>query len=192
MAVEDLTDDYRESERRVTATTEAEATRRPSPSKKGRVRAIALGVLAVGALGVVGWYAHHAGLEDTDDAQVGRGRRLRVPARIGGSVQKVLFAENQHVKAGDVLVELDPAQPKARLEEAEAQLAADKAAADAADSDVSIIRTTATGQKGAARGDAARLLAGGRPRRGPRSRRRTRRSGKRRWPAIRRRRTSTA
>ena len=46
---------------------------------------------------------------------------------------KVLFVENQRVKAGDVLVELDPAQPKARLDEAEAQLAADKAAADAAD-----------------------------------------------------------
>jgi membrane fusion protein (multidrug efflux system) len=118
-------------------------------AKKGRIRAVAVGVLAVAALGVVGWYVMHAGLEDTDDAQVDADV-VSVPAQIGGPVLKVLFAENQRVKAGDVLVELDPAQPKARLDEAEAQLAADKAAADAADSDVAIIRATATGQKGAA------------------------------------------
>jgi membrane fusion protein (multidrug efflux system) len=116
-------------------------------SKKGRIRAIALGVLAVAGLGVVGWYAAHAGLEDTDDAQVDADV-VSVPAQIGGPVLKVLFAENQRVKAGDVLVEIDPAQPKARLDEADAQLAADKAAADAADNDVAIIKATATGQKG--------------------------------------------
>jgi membrane fusion protein, multidrug efflux system len=118
-------------------------------AKKGRIRLIAMGGLAAAALGVVGWYTMHAGLEDTDDAQVDADV-VSVPAQIGGPVQKVLFAENQHVKAGEVLVEIDPAQPKARLEEAEAQLAADQAAADAADNDVAIIRATATGQKGAA------------------------------------------
>jgi membrane fusion protein (multidrug efflux system) len=133
-----------------TVTAEAEAREgTAAQSKKGRVRAIALGVLAVAGMGIVGWYAVHAGLEDTDDAQVDADV-VSVPAQIGGPVQKVLFVENQRVKAGDVLVELDPAQPKARLEEAEAQLAADKAAADAADNEVSIIRATATGQKGAA------------------------------------------
>jgi membrane fusion protein, multidrug efflux system len=118
-------------------------------SKKGRIRLIAMGALGVAALGVVGWYMAHAGLEDTDDAQVDADV-VSVPAQIGGPVQKVLFVENQHVKAGEVLVELDPAQPKARLEQAEAQLAADQAAADAADADVAIISATATGQKGAA------------------------------------------
>ena len=67
---------------------------------------IAMGVLALGALGVVGWYATHAGLEDTDDAQLDADV-VSVPARIGGLVEKVLFVENQRVKAGDVLVELD-------------------------------------------------------------------------------------
>ncbi len=127
----------------------AETETREAPAKAGRIRAIALGVLALGALGVVGWYALHAGLEDTDDAQLDADV-VAVPARIGGLVEKVLFVENQPVKAGDVLVELDHAQPEARLKEAEAQLAADQAAADAADSEVAIISATATGQKGAA------------------------------------------
>ncbi len=120
-----------------------------APAKKNKIRVIALGVLALGALGVVGWYATHAGLEDTDDAQIDADV-VSVPARIGGLVEKVLFVENQRVKAGDVLVELDHAQPEARLKEAEAQFAADTAAADAADNEVAIISATAKGQKGAA------------------------------------------
>src|ERR1700735_1342679 len=94
-------------------------------SKKGRIRLIAMGALGVAALGVVAWYMAHAGLEDTDDAQVDADV-VSVPAQIGGPVQKVLFVENQHVKAGEVLVELDPAQPKARLEQAEAPLGRDQ------------------------------------------------------------------
>ena len=125
------------------------ATEAAAPAKKGRARVIALGVLAAAAAGILGWYVVHAGLEDTDDAQVDADL-ASVPARIGGVVQKVLVTENQRVKAGDVLAEIDPAQAQARLAEAEAQLAADKAAADATDSDVAIIEATATGQKGAA------------------------------------------
>ena len=119
------------------------------PAKKGKIRIIAVGALAAGALGILGWYATRAGLEDTDDAQLDADV-VSVPARIGGLVEKVRFSDNQRVKAGDVLVELDHAQPEARLREAEAQLAADTAAAEAADNEVAIIKATATGQKGAA------------------------------------------
>ena len=120
-----------------------------APSKKGKVRLIAVSVLSAAAVGILGWYAVHAGLEDTDDAQVDADV-VSVPARIGGLVQKVLFEENQRVKAGDVLVEIDAAQAQARLAQADAQLVADKAAAEASDADVAIIEATATGQKGAA------------------------------------------
>ncbi|HEY8088735.1 MAG TPA: biotin/lipoyl-binding protein, partial [Polyangiaceae bacterium] len=121
----------------------------PATAKAGRVRLIALSALAFAGLCVVGWYVTHAGLEDTDDAQVDTDL-TSVPARTMGPVLRVLFEENQRVKAGDVLVELDPAQAQARLAEAAAQLDADKAAADAADAEVAIIEATATGQKGAA------------------------------------------
>jgi membrane fusion protein (multidrug efflux system) len=119
------------------------------PAKKGRVRVIALSVLGALGLGILGWYAAHAGLEDTDDAQVDADV-VAVPSRTVGPVLKVLFEDNQPVKAGDVLVEIDPAQAQARLAQATAQLEADKAAADATDSEVAIIEATATGQKGAA------------------------------------------
>lgn len=117
--------------------------------KKNRARVIALGVLALGVAGVLGWYVLHAGLESTDDAQVDADV-VSVPSLSANVVTKVLFAENQAVKAGDVLVELDDAQARARLLEAEAQVATAKAAADAADADVGVVQATVRGQKSAA------------------------------------------
>jgi membrane fusion protein (multidrug efflux system) len=117
--------------------------------KKNRARVIALGALALGVAGVLGWYVLHAGLESTDDAQVDADV-VSVPSLSANVVTKVLFAENQAVKAGDVLVELDDAQARARLLEAEAQVATAKAAADAADADVGVVQATVRGQKSAA------------------------------------------
>jgi membrane fusion protein (multidrug efflux system) len=117
--------------------------------KKNRARVIALGVLALGVAVVLGWYVLHAGLESTDDAQVDADV-VSVPSLSANVVTKVLFAENQAVKAGDVLVELDDAQARARLLEAEAQVATAKAAADAADADVGVVQATVRGQKSAA------------------------------------------
>ena len=120
-----------------------------APAKATRIRMIAVAALALAGAGVGGWYAMHAGLESTDDAQVDADL-VALPSRVTGPVLKVYFEENQRVKAGDLLVEIDPAQLQARLAQAEAQLSADQAAADAADAAVAIIEATATGQKGAA------------------------------------------
>jgi membrane fusion protein, multidrug efflux system len=117
--------------------------------KRSRARLIALGALALGMAAVIGWYVMHAGLESTDDAQVDSDV-VSVPSLSANVVTKVLFVENQRVKAGDVLVELDSAQPSARLAEAEAQVATAKAAADAADADVGVVQATVRGQKSAA------------------------------------------
>ncbi len=45
--------------------------------------------------------------EDTDDAQV-NGHLIQVSSRIAGQVLKVDVDENQVVKAGDTIAELDP------------------------------------------------------------------------------------
>jgi membrane fusion protein (multidrug efflux system) len=117
--------------------------------KKNRARAIALGVLGLGIAGVLGWYVMHAGLESTDDAEVDADV-VSVPSLSANVVTKVLFAENQTVKAGAILVELDDAQARARLAEAEAQVATAKAAAAAAEAGVGVVQVTVRGQKSAA------------------------------------------
>lgn len=120
----------------------AVAERAPGAVRKRVFGAVGV-MLAVG--GVV-WFATHYGRESTDDAQVD-GEVVAVPSRATGVVAKVHFVENQAVKAGELLAELDDAQAKARLAQAEAALAAAEASADAADADASVAETNAHGSK---------------------------------------------
>ena len=106
--------------------------------------AAALAVAGGGAL-----YLHGLGHESTDDAQVDA-EVVAVPARTGGTVAKVMFVENQSVKTGDVLAVLDDDAPRARLAQADANVEAAEAAADADDADARVAETNATGNKAVA------------------------------------------
>jgi membrane fusion protein (multidrug efflux system) len=75
--------------------------------------------------------------ESTDDAQV-NGHLIQVSTRIAGQVAKVYVDENQVVKAGDVIAELDPSDYKVAVENAEAALASAQANAAAASVNVPI------------------------------------------------------
>jgi membrane fusion protein (multidrug efflux system) len=59
--------------------------------------------------------------EDTDDAQV-EGHISPVLPRVSGYVAKVLVDDNQHVKAGDLLVQIDSHELDLKLEETTAAL----------------------------------------------------------------------
>src|SRR4051812_2462400 len=123
----------------------AAATTEPR-SKRGLVLGLVAAVLLAGG-GI--WYVTHHGLENTDNAQID-GEVVSVPARAGGVVIKVAFIENQRVKSGDLLAELDPAPAQARLAEAEANLFAAEAQADAADATAHVAETNAVGDKSVA------------------------------------------
>lgn len=101
-------------------------------AKRGRGRQVVAVLAIVGAAVLGARYVQHARLfEETDDAQVD-GELATVSPRISGTITKVLVVENQLVKAGDPLAELDTAdlevallQAKANLAQAEAQLKAE-------------------------------------------------------------------
>ncbi|TMA13581.1 MAG: HlyD family secretion protein [Deltaproteobacteria bacterium] len=88
------------------------------------------------------WYLLHLGRESTDDAQV-EGRVMTVSARVPGQVLRVRVDDNQVVEAGEVLVELDPADYAAKLDAARADLAAAQAAADGARSALALTEKAA-------------------------------------------------
>jgi membrane fusion protein, multidrug efflux system len=98
------------------------------PSRRRAI--IVVVVLILAAVAVALWW-HGTFTEDTDDAQV-NGHLMQVSSRIGGQVLKVAVEENQVVKAGDLIAELDPADYKVAVENAEAQLASAEANAAAA------------------------------------------------------------
>ena len=102
-----------------------------------RRRVIIAVVVAVLVLVAAGLWWHSTYTEDTDDAQI-NGHLIQVSARVAGQVAKVYVEENQVVKAGDVIAELDPSDYKVAVENAEAALASAQANAAAANVNVPI------------------------------------------------------
>ena len=102
--------------------------------KSGRKR-LALSVLAAVAVvaGTVMWF-HFRNRVSTDDAQVD-GHLIPISCKVYGSVAKVAVDDNQAVKAGDLLVELDARDLQAKVDQARAALAQAEAAAVSARAD---------------------------------------------------------
>lgn len=120
-----------------------------APARSKRPLLLGLGAVLLAAGGTY-WFVEYHGREHTDDAAIDADL-VALPARIGGVVTEVKFADNQHVDEGQILAVLEDDLPRARLAEAEAQLAAAVASASAADADAAIAERTAVTQKSAAK-----------------------------------------
>lgn len=93
------------------------------------VTAITLVLLGIAAA------IHSTYFQSTDDAFV-EGRLITVAPRVSGPVVKLLVDDNDEVKAGDLLVEIDPKDYEVKLHQAEAKLAQAKAQLDVTASDI--------------------------------------------------------
>jgi membrane fusion protein (multidrug efflux system) len=113
------------------------------PAKKKSRRPIVflvLGLLVV-AIGIYWLYARH--FEETDDAQVD-GNISNIGPRVPGTVTNVYVLENQTVKAGDPLLEIDPTDLSVAVAQARASVAQAEAQLQAEDPNVSITETSNT------------------------------------------------
>ena len=98
---------------------------------QSRRRGIIIVVIVVVVLVALGLWWRSTFSEDTDDAQI-NGHLIQVSSRIAGQVIHVDVDENQVVKAGDPICELDPRDFQVAVENAEAALASAQANAVAA------------------------------------------------------------
>jgi len=98
---------------------------------QSRRRGIIIVVLVVVVLVALGLWWRSTFSEDTDDAQI-NGHLIQVSSRIAGQVIHVDVDENQYVKAGDPICELDPRDFQVAVENAQAALASAQANAAAA------------------------------------------------------------
>ena len=121
-------------------------------AKKNRTRPyIILGVVvALGFGGYVTFKSLTAGRESTDDAQVSADM-VPIAARVGGALVSVPVTDNQAVKKGDLLAQIDPADYENKVKQAEAELRAAKAQASAAEAQMRIVEASSKGGLGAAR-----------------------------------------
>ncbi|WP_445682248.1 HlyD family secretion protein [Radicibacter daui] len=101
--------------------------RRRLPLKKLLMGAILIAALAGGGLYGKEWWQTGRFLEETDDAYVGADVTVIAP-RIAGFIDQVLVTDNQHVRAGDLLVRLDGRDLAAALAKADAAVEAAEAA----------------------------------------------------------------
>jgi membrane fusion protein (multidrug efflux system) len=98
----------------------AAAPAAPAP-KRSPVKFVALGMLILAvAAGVWAWF-HFRDRVSSDDAQVDAHITAIAP-KIPGNVIEVLVKDNQPVKAGDILVRIDPRDYQARVDIARAAL----------------------------------------------------------------------
>lgn len=110
---------------------------REHPSAKWALLA-ALILLAAGVYAVSRYYAVR---ESTDDAQID-GYITPISAKVGGIIESVNFEDNQRVKAGTLLVQIDPREYRFAVERAEAEVAALSEQLRAAQTGVPITTTT--------------------------------------------------
>lgn len=119
---------------------------------------VLLGLVVVAAAVGTTLYLTRLGKEKTDDAQV-EAHASNVSARIAGQVKRVLVADNQDVKPGDVLVELDDRAQQVALASARADLAAATAQLHIAQTQLALTEKTARANLAVAQGAIAQAAA---------------------------------
>ena len=132
---------------------EVAADARPAPVMKKKSARPYIIFGAVVALAAIVYFVFHmltAGKESTDDAQVGADM-VPVAARVGGMLLAVPVTDNQAVKKGDLLAQIDPADYENKVKQADAELRAAKAQAAAADAQMRIVEASSKGGLSTAR-----------------------------------------
>jgi membrane fusion protein (multidrug efflux system) len=125
-----------------------------APASRRNRRKLILPIVAVLALAAIMWggrkWLYGRTHASTDDAQVD-GHIIPVLARVDGYISGVSVSDNDPVKSSQLLVQIDDAQYKVRLAQAEADLAAAQAGASGrgAPGQAQAQVATATGQRSA-------------------------------------------
>ena len=148
-----------ERERKPLPSSEKDFHTRPSRRSNPAFRA-GLGIGIVLLL-IAGYFVYRyiSSYESTDDAQVD-GHINSISARVSGHVVKLNVDDNQYVQAGQVLVEIDPADYQVAYERAKADFEDAEAAARAAGVTVPITSVSTTSQVSASEADVSSAKAG--------------------------------
>ena len=135
----------------------------PPPARyarsKARRNAIIAAVALIVVVGGVFLWRYFGSYESTDDAQVDV-HLYPVSSRVSGYVVSVNVEDNQYVKEGAVIIEIDPKDYEVAVEQAKANLASAEATAQSLNIDVPItsvntesqLKFTASGVEGAGAG----------------------------------------
>lgn len=121
-----------------------EASVKP-PQRRGKRAYLILAMVSVIVAGL--WVGHRLwtrGKQSTDDAQI-EADVTPIASRVAGTIAATKVHDNQAVKKGDVLFEIDPANLDVEVARTEAELEAARAQLSAADAQVAIVQSSSKG-----------------------------------------------
>lgn len=120
--------------------------------KKKKRRLILVVVIVVAVIGAGLWWWHSTYYENTDDAQI-NGNLIQISSRIPGNVIAVDVGQNQFVKAGQVLVKLDPSDYETAVQQDEANLASAEANYETASANMPLVNVNTSSSLHSAHAD---------------------------------------
>jgi membrane fusion protein (multidrug efflux system) len=104
-----------------------------SPAKKRTVRIVLIAIAAVVLIGGLLWFIQYRSvgrfMQSTDDAYI-QADAVIVAPKVAGYVERVFVDDNQPVRAGQPLLQIDPGDYRSRAEQFEAQIAVAEANAE--------------------------------------------------------------
>ena len=129
--------------------TESEPEQNGKNGKRKRILFIGAGVLIIGIIVGVSYWLYARQYESTDDAFV-EADITQVSPKVSAYVKKIYVNNNQFVHKGDPLIDLDEADLRVKLQQAEAQLANAQSQRAVAQANAQLTtRTTSATQKSA-------------------------------------------
>ncbi len=133
--------------------------REPATRRKVRAKTVAPLAALVLAAAATAFYYYSADWEATDDAQID-GYVNPISSRVAGYITHAYVDDNQYVKAGTLLAEIDPRDYQVALESAKATLANDAAAAAASQVNIPVTTVNTASQVTSAEADVNNARAG--------------------------------
>ncbi len=155
--------EVRESRAKVAEERQQLTPNEPGKKSKGKLKKTliaSIALLSISGLAFAGgqWFNYATAHEETDDSYT-TAHMHAIGSRINDTVAKVLVDDNEHVKAGQVLVLLDPRDYAVRVDSALAALKVAKHQAEAAQSSITLSSTNANGKSTEATGNVSNAIS---------------------------------
>jgi membrane fusion protein, multidrug efflux system len=135
------------------------------PQKVARKRPVKLILASVGAVGAIAGgifgynYWQFSSIHQATDNATVAGNLHQISARVPGTVQKVLVDDNQTIKAGQLLIQLDPRDYQVKLQQAQADLESARLKANTAQVNIDLAAKNAQAANSQAQGGVGSAVA---------------------------------
>ena len=126
-------------------------------TNKNKIRLIAAIIILV-SIGLAVYFITHMNQETTDDAQI-ESTVNSISPKVSGYIVNLPISDNQYVKAGEIIAQIDPTDYKIKVDRAQANLEAAQAKLEGSSSSLETTKISAPSNEDAATAEVAQASA---------------------------------